>query len=166
MDDKNVDMDELAKAFDAEPAAKDDEKKEDKKMKQGKKLGAKKWSKILFALGMMVLVAGIAVLAVRFFGKPGKADAEFLVSTGEWVREGEPSVVWKFTEVGKGVLTTDGHTNDYDFIWALENGKIKIETSWLYNMNDEFSYTLDQGGKTFTISNDDKSVEIKFKAKD
>lgn len=128
------------------------------------KKSGKKWPKILFALGMVVLVAGIAMLVVKLVSKPGKADAEFLVSSGEWVREGEPSVIWKFTEVGKGTLTTDNHKTDYDFIWALEKGKLKIETSWLYELNNEFNYTLDQGAKVLTISNDDNSLEIKFRA--
>ena len=91
-------------------------------------------------------------------------EAEFLITTGEWVREDQPSVIWDFTEVGKGKLTTDSHLNDYDFIWKLDGGKLLIETAWLYDLNDDFDYTINQGEKTLTIKNADKNTEVKFTA--
>jgi len=173
MNNKKMDMDELAKAFDAEYTAVDEDKKvikddvggkKEEKMKKSRRSSGKKWPKILFFLGMITLIVGVVMLVMRFALTPGKADADFLVSSGEWAREDEPSVIWKFTEVGKGTLTTDNHATDYDFIWALQDGKLKIETSWLYNLNDEFSYSLDQGGKTLTLKNN--QTEVKFKAKE
>ena len=35
----------------------------------------------------------------------------------------EPSVIWNFTEIGKGTLTTNNHENDYDFIWAIDGDR-------------------------------------------
>ena len=68
----------------------------------------------------------------------------------------EPSVVWNFTEVGKGTLTTNGHINDYDFIWALENGKLLVETDWLYALDDTYDYSLDKSAGTLTLTNEDE----------
>ena len=65
---------------------------------------------------------------------------------------GEDGVVWDFTEIGKGKLTTNNHINDYDFIWSLEDGKLKIETDWLYNLENEYEYALDQNAKTLTLT--------------
>lgn len=63
-------------------------------------------------------------------------------------------VIWEFSEIGKGTLTTNNHLNDYDFIWAIENGKLKIETSWLYLMENEYDYELDQGAGRLKLSDD------------
>jgi len=124
-----------------------------------------KWPLITMIFGIIVLIAGATLLIVKIVTAPKMDDAEFLISAGEWVREDQSNVIWDFTEVGKGTLTTDEHLNNYDFIWSIGNGKLKIETSWLYDLNDEFTYNLDQNGKTLTIKNTDKNVEVKFKAK-
>lgn len=154
--DKPVNEEELKKAFTKV-------NKEDKKSEKPKKSN-KKAPAVFFAIGMVALVGGLSFLIYRLVAGPSMADAEFLISNDEWVEEGEPSVIWKFTEVGKGTLTTDGHQTNYDFIWTLENGQMKVETSWLYTISDEFSYSLDQGSKTLTLKNEDKGVEVKFKA--
>lgn len=166
---KNVDMGELAKAFDSDE--KDIEKNKTEMEKQtndGKKVRKKsdKNKKLiaLFVVGILALVGGLSFLIFRLVSGPSMADAEFLTSVGSWVEEDEPTVIWNFTEIGKGKLTTDGHQTDYDFIWALDGGKLKIETAWLYNLDDEFEYSLDQGGKVLTLKND--GAEVKFKAKE
>jgi len=102
----------------------------------------------------------VVFLIVRLNAGPSVQDGEFLVSVGEWQEESEPGVIWNFTEIGKGTLTTNNHTNDYDFSWALEDNKIKIDTEWLYTLNDEFGYELDQNGSVLTITKDDE--EIRF----
>lgn len=122
---------------------------------------SKKWPLAVFIVGFVVLTAGLTMLIVKLVAAPAVADAEFLVSSSKWAREDEPAVVWDFTEVGKGSLTTDGGKTNYDFIWTIDGGKLKIETAWLYDLNDEFDYTLDQGAKTLTIKNGE--TEIKFK---
>ena len=99
-----------------------------------------KWPPILMALGIVTLVVGLVLLVVKIVTMPRMDDAEFLISAGEWVREDKPNVIWDFTEVGKGKLSTDGHLNNYDFKWSLEDGKLKIETAWLYDLSDEFNY--------------------------
>ncbi|MBQ2643543.1 hypothetical protein IJG11_01330 [Candidatus Saccharibacteria bacterium] len=117
-------------------------------------------SLIVFIIGIVTLVAGVVFLIVRLNTGPSVQDGEFLVSVGEWQEESEPGVIWNFTEIGKGTLTTNNHTNDYDFSWALEDNKIKIDTEWLYTLSDEFGYELDQNGSVLTITKDDE--EIRF----
>lgn len=119
---------------------------------------------VAMIIGLIVLVAGLVFLIIKLVTMPRMDDAEFLITAGEWVREDQSNVIWDFTEVGKGTLTTDEHLNNYDFTWSLEGGKLKIETSWLYDLNDEFNYSLNQGDKVLTIKNDDKNIEVKFKA--
>ena len=125
-----------------------------------------KWPLITMIFGIIVLIAGVALITVKIITAPKMDDAEFLITAGEWVREDQPNVIWDFTKVGQGMLTTDKHLNDYDFIWSLEGGKLKVETSWLYDLNDEFTYSLDQNGKVLTIKNTDKNIEVKFKAQE
>lgn len=121
---------------------------------------------IVFIIGLVMLIAGLAFFIFKIASGPSMADAEFLVSAGKWVREDTSNVVWDFTEVGKGTLTTDNYANSYDFIWALDGDKIKIETSWLYNLGNEFEYELNQNSKTFTIKSADKATKITFKPLD
>ena len=84
-------------------------------------------------------------------------DAEFLVQMGEWTREDAEGVIWNFTEIGKGTLTTNNHQNDYDFLWSVDGDTLKIETKWLYDLNDEYTYKLQQDNKTLTLSSKTKS---------
>ena len=72
----------------------------------------------------------------------------------------ESRVVWKFTEIGKGTLTTNGHKNDYNFAWALKDGKMTIRTEWLYEMDDEYDYTLNQEDGILTLKSGEK--EFRF----
>ena len=109
-------------------------------------------------LGVLVLAGGIGFLAYNLLKTPDASDAEYLVAVGEWQRKDEPSVVWDFTEIGKGTLTTNDGENEYDFKWAFEDDKLKIDTDWLYTLNDEYDFSLDQETKTFTISNDDETI--------
>ena len=157
-------MGELAKAFGGEAVVEEKKEKKEKEPKKAKKGAKDKKAIVIFVVGLAVLVGGLAFLIYKLVAGPSKADAEFLVSSGEWVEEDDPSVIWKFTEVGKGTLTTDGHQTDYDFIWSLDDGKIKMETAWLYDIEDEFEYSLDQGSKTLTIKKD--GVEVKLKVQD
>lgn len=98
---------------------------------------------VTLVIGLVFLIGGVALLAVKIINTSRASDAERLVEIGTFAKDGEADVVWQFTEIGKGTLTTNGHKNDYDFIWAIENGKLKIETAWLYDLNDEYSYKID-----------------------
>lgn len=118
---------------------------------------AKRAPIVVMIIGLIVLVAGVVVLLMNVLAKPAMRDAEYLVEIGSWERKDEPSVVWDFTEIGKGSLTTDSHGNDYDFRWALEDGVLKIETEWLYTFNDDYNYALDQSTNVLTISTDAES---------
>lgn len=123
----------------------------------------------LMVLGGIMLVVGVVFLVLKLTAGPKVADGDYLVSTGEWVLENEPTcvkessneettaecapkVVWNFTEIGKGTLTTNNHTNDYDFKWAIEDDKLIVETDWLYELNNEFEYQLDQETGRLTLT--------------
>lgn len=97
----------------------------------------------MLIIGLVFLIGGVAFLVAKITSTSRASDAERLVEIGTFVEDGEDGVIWQFTEVGKGTLTTNNHTNDYDFIWAIEDGKLKIETAWLYDLNDEFDYKID-----------------------
>lgn len=121
-------------------------------------MNKKRISLIVMIIGLITLVVGVVFLIVRLITVPSVTDGEYLVSVGEWTEQGEPGIVWNFTEIGKGTLTTNDHLNDYDFAWALEDGKLKINTEWLYTLNDEFDYTLDQTGNMLTLVNGDEEI--------
>lgn len=121
-------------------------------------MNKKKFSLIAFIIGMIALVAGTVVLVLNFVLKPDMRDAEFLVEVGTWQKEDEPGVIWDFTEVGKGKLTTNDHKNDYDFIWAMDGNNLKIETKWLYTLNDEYTYELNQGDKKLVLTKDEEKI--------
>ena len=115
---------------------------------------------IIFIIGLITLAVGVVFLVIRLNSKPAIGDGEHLVSVGEWIMEDEDGVIWTFTEIGKGKLTTNNHLDDYDFIWALEDGKIKIETDWLYALNDEYRYRIEN--ENLVLIRDDSS-EVKFR---
>lgn len=133
-------------------------------------------------IGIIVLVAGAVFLVLKLTSQSAVADGEYLVSKGKWAleikadentkcsksEEGEEkeskcvpmhstgAVVWNFTEVGKGSLTTDSGEHNYDFIWAIEDGKLLIETNWLYDIDNEYEYSLDQRNNVLTLKADDQ----------
>ena len=149
-------------------------------------MNKKRISLIVLIIGLLTLIAGVVFLIVRLTAGPSVADGEYLVSVGEWkIKGGEclqskcsgnikcidengesamvcdgDNVIWNFTEIGKGTLTTNNHVNDYDFVWALEDGKLKINTEWLYTLSDEFEYTLDQNGNVLILTRGDEKVEF------
>ena len=114
---------------------------------------------IVLIIGLITLTVGVVFLIVSLNQGASMQDGEYLVSMDSWTKEDDPNVIWKFTEIGKGKLTTNNYINSYDFIWAIEGDKIKIETDWLYTLNDEFEYRIDNGN---LILIQDDSTEIKF----
>lgn len=115
----------------------------------------------VLVIGIITLICGVVFLVLNLIKASSAQDGDFLVSVGSWTLEDEPGVVWDFKEIGKGSLTTNNHQNDYDFKWAIEDGKLKIETDWLYDIEDEYEYKLDQGAKTLTLQGENKSVKFK-----
>lgn len=109
---------------------------------------------IVFIVGLMTLIGGAVFLLLNVFKPPVVRDADFLVEVGSWQLENEPSVVWTFDEIGKGKLTTNANKNTYDFIWSLDDKELKIETKWLYTLNNEYTYELDQSNKTLTLTHE------------
>lgn len=130
---------------------------EDKKAKNEKR--KKIASVVVFAMGLVVLIIGAVFLILNLISDK-TADAEFLVSKENWTLENENGVAWDFTEVGKGTLTTNNHTNDYNFTWVIEEEKLKIKTDWLYEMSDEYEYSLDKAAGVLTLK--DGEEEIRF----
>ena len=115
---------------------------------------------ITLIVGVAVCVAGLVFMLTRLNTAPVMRDAEYLVEVGKWARNGEPGVIWEFTEVGKGKLTTNNHVNDYDFIWAISGDKIEIETDWLYTLNDAYEYAIDQTANSLTLTSADKTISF------
>jgi len=125
-------------------------------------------------LGGVAFIAGVVMLTLGLTRGNTVADGEYLVAAESWVLdEGtncadeaevncaeEASVIWQFTEIGKGKLTTNAHQNDYDFVWALEGGKLKIQTEWLYELENEYDYTLDQRNGILTLTDGDESYRF------
>lgn len=149
-------------------------------------MNKKRISIITLIVGLIALVASAIFLIIRLNAKPGIADGEYLVSIGEWTIESDDcmqlkcgddtkcqnsdgesmvvcengSVIWNFTDIGKGTLTTNNHLNDYDFTWAIDGNMLLIETEWLYTLNDSYEYQLDQNADILTLKDGEK--EIKF----
>ena len=103
-------------------------------------------------LGVITLVVGVVFLVMRLNTAPAVDDAEQILSVASWTKEGSPEVIWTFTEIGKGTLTTNNHLNDYEFDWMIEGDRLLIRTEWLYTMDDEFEYTLDQNSNPLTLT--------------
>lgn len=114
----------------------------------------------VMACGIIMLIVGVVFWALKLNETPAVADGEYLVTAGSWKLEDQDSLVWNFTEIGKGTLTTNNHLNDYTFTWALEDGKILIETDWLYTLNNQFSYKLDQNAGTLLLSDGDNEYRF------
>ncbi len=126
-----------------------------------KSVKLRKASLAVFFIGLAILAAGAGFLSYKLFAPRVDTDAEFLVSVGTWQRKDEPSVVWQFTDLGSGTLTTNAGANQYDFTWTLDDGKLAIDTAWLYTLNNEYSYTLNQAAQTLTLRIGGKAVTFK-----
>lgn len=154
---KNAQMEKLAEAF-----------------KPEKKPRKKLIAIIVFAVGLVTMLVGVIFLILQLSGGPAVQDGEYLISAKEWVMEDDSNceqdkennsdckskVIWKFTEIGKGTLTSNNHLNDYDFAWALDDGELKIETDWLYTLENEYKYELNQNDGILTLKDGDD--EYKF----
>ncbi len=122
-----MEIDELAKAFE----------KEERKPK------IKPLPVAVFIIGLVALATGVTFLVLKLTSGSAINDAEKIIGIGTFVKEGEDGVIWQFTEAGKGKLTTNNHLNDYDFLWTIEDNKLKIQTAWLYDLDNEYSYKLE-----------------------
>lgn len=116
----------------------------------------------VFIIGSITLVTGVAFLLINLLKPEEIPDGEYLVSAKNWVLDSSSDVTWDFTEVGKGKLTTNSHQNDYDFIWALDGNELKIETKWLYDMNNVYTYELNKDGGVLQL--EDENGKYRFLA--
>lgn len=112
------------------------------------------------AIGLITLVVGVVILVLTLNKGPEIQDGEYLVAQESWKLADSDKVVWDFTEIGKGILTTNGHENNYDFKWAIEDGKLKIETDWLYTLNNDYDYTLNQSAGELVLTADGKEYRF------
>lgn len=110
---------------------------------------SRRWPKIVLVAGVALLIAGAALFVVKIVSGATLRDANTLIEVGAWQREDAPEVVWTFTEMGKGTLTSNGHQNDYDFLWRIDGDTLKLEIKWLYDIESEYTYHLD--GKTLSL---------------
>ena len=117
-------------------------------------------SVITLIVGALALIGGSVFLTVKLLDQAKAEDAVKLVEIGAWQSSESPEVVWTFTEIGKGQLTTNNHENDYDFIWAIDGDELKIETKWLTTLNDIYHYEL-KPDNTLIVKTD--SGEINFR---
>ena len=97
-------------------------------------------SLVVFIIDIITLIVGVVFLVLNLTKGPEIQDGEYLVSAVNWTLDegtncgetnGEetnciPSVIWDFTEIGKGTLTTNNHINDYDFLWTIEDDKLAL----------------------------------------
>ncbi len=159
-------------------------KKSSKKPEKAKKPKDKKKIACIatFVVGLFVLVVGAVFLILNLMRGNSVADGEYLVSAESWTLEADDTkdekdceeatdcesvdqsgkVVWDFTEIGKGNLTTDGGEHNYNFEWAIKDGKLIIQTAWLDELHNEYEYSLDQSNGVLTLKDDDG--EYKFTA--
>ena len=132
-------------------------KNEKAKMPRRKK---KALSITVFVVGLVTLVVGVVLLVLNLTRKVAIADGEYLMSAEKWTltdcgEEDCEKVVWKFTEIGKGTLTTDGGEHNYNFEWAIREGELQIQTDWLYELDNEYEYILDQDNGVLTLMDED-----------
>ena len=121
---------------------------------------AKIISIVALVAGIIMLVVGVVFLVLNLNRASQAADGEYLVEAGNWSLEGSEGVIWDFTEIGKGTLTTNNHLNDYDFTWTIKDGKLLIETDWLYELDNEYEYQLDQNNGTLTLTDDENTYKF------
>lgn len=128
---------------------------------------------VILAIGAMVLLAGVIFLIIRLQENNTKVpDGEYLAEIGKWKLDATSEscdtapaelcvagdgVEWEFTEIGKGKLTTNNHINDYEFIWAIKDGRLMIETDWLYPLENEYELNLDQNNGIMTLTTKDNT---------
>ena len=135
------------------------------KQKKNKDKNPKSKKKIIIIILSIVLGLSLLGGALYYFvfrdTTPPLSDAEFLIKIGTWEESDASKVKWIFKENGQGTLTTNDMQNYYDFTWNLEEDVLKITTSWLYELNDEFSFSLNREENTFTvISKEDEKESI------
>ena len=131
--------------------------KKSQKTKKPEKVVAKKSKKpliiSLIVIFVLLLVAAGVFCYFKFFKTPPgivKNDVEFLTEIDAWEKVNASTVIWSFKTDGTGELTTNKE-NYYPFKWYLSNGKLEIDTTWLYQLSDAFEITLDRDSETPTF---------------
>ena len=134
-------------------------KKEEKEKKKHKKLGKK--ARLAIIIGSVV--GSLAIIGVLLYFLVFRkvepvvvlSDRDILVSHA-WEKKDAPTVIWTFHADGTGELTTN-KSNYYDTKWSLEQEDdkqvLKIDTAWLYELNDSFEFALDRENDSFSEKN-------------
>jgi len=134
-------------------------KKQEEKEKKHKKLGKKARMAIIIGSVVVGLAVVGALLYFLVFRKEEPVavltDRDILVAHA-WEKQDAPTVIWTFHADGTGEITTN-KSNYYDMKWYFEQDgedrTLKIDTAWLYELNDSFSFTLDRENSSFTVKN-------------
>ena len=102
------------------------------------------------------IIAFIAVAVGAYFitkslnNSSALSVVDFLVSGHEWEKVGEESVVWTFENENTCKVTTNS-TETFDCTWELNGETLKIKTKWLRDLEDEFTLSVNEAEKSFTI---------------
>lgn len=141
------------------PEAGEPVKKKELKEKKHRKLG----KKAKFAIIISSAVVGLAAVGVLLYflvlrkeePEVVLTDRDILVSHA-WEKQEAPTVIWTFRADGTGEITTN-KSNYYDMTWYFEQDgetqTLKINTAWLYELNDSFTFALDRENNSFTVKN-------------
>lgn len=134
-------------------------KKQEEKEKKHKKLGKK--ARLAIIIGSVVV--GLAVVGALLYFLVFRKEEPVVVLTDRdilvahaWEKQDAPTVIWTFHADGTGEITTN-KSNYYDMKWYFEQDgedrTLKIDTAWLYELNDSFNFTLDRENSSFTVKN-------------
>ena len=132
---------------------------EEKKEKHHKKLSKK--ARLAIIIGGVI--GGLAMIGILLYFLVFRKEAPVVVLTDRdilvshaWEKEEAPTVIWTFRADGTGELTTN-KSNYYDMNWYFEQEEdkqiLKINTAWLYELNDSFEFALDRENNSFTVKN-------------
>ena len=142
--------------------------KKEKKEKKHRKLSKK--ARLVIIIGS--IVGGLAIIGVLLYFLVFRkvepvvvlSDRDILVSHA-WEKKDTSTVIWTFRADGTGELTTN-KSNYYDTKWRLEQEDdkqiLKIDTAWLYELNDSFEFVLDRENDSFSVKNLAEETESVF----
>ncbi|MBR3319727.1 hypothetical protein IKG20_00230 [Candidatus Saccharibacteria bacterium] len=120
-----------------------------------------KKAKLAIIISAIVLgVIAIALVLILIVFKKTEPEVVLtdldILTAHAWEKEGAETVIWTLNRDGTGEITTN-KSNYYDMKWTIEQGEetqtLKVDTAWLYELNDSFSFSLDREADSFTVKN-------------
>ena len=87
------------------------------------------------------------------------SDADFLSSHSSWQAESSPSIIWSLKNDNSCTITTNAGLESFPCVWILEDNTLKIRTSWLTELEDAFTISINRKSPSFTVVNhSDESI--------